>query len=803
MLKLVPRAPDPAGSPTGDRVMRGPNAPGRRNTIRSSLLTEDTRELFERLGETEQRVIDGSVMLRWDLGEGDGMVVARMSSDEGRSGETIGGQIDAAMRYCDASGNRPRIVLAVLNLSGQTHFDGRHDFGEVFEAFRQDEASWVVYRGIDRLARSLTWTSLFVHYLREYGIGLHVAQLNSAIDLDNPFALTQVWTLAMAAEVEWAMSRDRMQSALSRQLRDAGKGWSNTGGFGFKRDEDGFVRVDDRQWAIVLLVHELYDSCGSIPALRAELNEIGVELSQGVVHKILRDERFLTGRIPTKEGDGQRWDTVHLENPVPLHLWERNQMLLSSRIGKKTKTPEGRLVLRGIPVYHARCMNHDNPAHSEYVLTSRFEQKSNFVVRHSPTTPESCPGYRFDADVLERAVMRGLREVLAEDDTLHRAIALGRTGKEPLADRGVFTAHERAGLELEARRLETYREGLWQRHLDGVREGRTPDRSFLEAELEHVDNDLAATRRQLAIDEQLRGRSRQPQPLPASIADLLTDEPPDDPDLRLRRKAIVHQLVSSVIVHDTDDGLSVELVGPLVPPDSDPGAWTPEQVLEGLTEPRLRPLPVVPQPFRYRPRPERLVPAFRWRRALTEACASELFSCERFLAAIRYAATRYPAGPLFRPKGLGAQRWRVIAAERGLPVEPNHVFITARAMKTTPAALVREAVGAREAVTKGRLFVRSRADAVWVLVEAINDGFSFDDGWPSRARAFGATRPYPLQPETVAGWSRRHGDGTTADLIRAAQVLAAAERERRAHKRRHAGGGVADAQSGTSGSSNE
>lgn len=271
-----------------------------------------------------------------------------------------------------------------------------------------------------------------------------------------------------------------------------------------------------------------------------------------------------------------------LDNPVPQHLWDHNQRLLTSRIGKKTRTPEGRLVPRGIPIYHARCVNHDDPAQSEYVLASRLEQKSKFIIRHQPTTPECCRGYSIDADVLERAVMRGLREALAQDDTLHRAIALGRTGREALADRGVFSSQERAGLELEARRLETYRDGLWQRHLDGIRKGRTPDGSFLEAELEQVDNDLAATRRQLAIDEQLRGRSRQPQPLPAGITDLLTDVAPDDPDLRLRRRAIVHQLISSVIVHDTDDGLSDELIGPLVQPDSDPwrvdpgagGRWT-------------------------------------------------------------------------------------------------------------------------------------------------------------------------------------------------------------------------------------
>lgn len=229
---------------------------------------------------------------------------------------------------------------------------------------------------------------------------------------------------------------------------------------------------------------------------------------------------------------------------------------------------------------------------------------------------------------------------------------------------------------------------------------------------------------------------------------------------------------------DTDDGLSVELIGPLVPPDSDPGAWIPEQAVEGPTDPRLRPLPAVPQPFRYRPKPERLVPAYRWCHELPAEPASEAFTRDRFVAAIRFAAARYPTGPLFRARGVGAQRWRAVAAERGLPTEPNHVFKATRALGTTPSALIREAVGAREAVTHGRLQVHSRADPVWVLVEAIHDGFAFDDRWSKRVRAFGLSRPYPLTHESVAHWGHRYGNGATSDLIGAALVLAAAENER-------------------------
>lgn len=231
MLHVVAAAPRPARA-REHAVRRAKPAKGR-NTIRKQFLAEATRELFERLGECERRIVRGAVLLRWDLGEGDGIVVARKSTDEAKDGETIGAQLGAVLKYCQEAGHKPRIVVAVLNLSGRTEFEDRHDFTEVFESYRQGQVSWVAYRGMDRLGRSMPTTTQFVHWLRRYGIGLHIAQLHKEVDLHNPFELSLLWTLASGAELESAMSGDRLLSALNGQMRDAGKGWARTGGFGF------------------------------------------------------------------------------------------------------------------------------------------------------------------------------------------------------------------------------------------------------------------------------------------------------------------------------------------------------------------------------------------------------------------------------------------------------------------------------------------------------------------------------------------------------------------------------------------
>ena len=74
MLRIVPDAPSALPR---ERVVRHAKPRSGRNTIRRRFLAEATRELYDRLGEAEERIVDGSVILRWDLGEGDGILVAR------------------------------------------------------------------------------------------------------------------------------------------------------------------------------------------------------------------------------------------------------------------------------------------------------------------------------------------------------------------------------------------------------------------------------------------------------------------------------------------------------------------------------------------------------------------------------------------------------------------------------------------------------------------------------------------------------------------------------------------------------
>jgi len=120
-----------------------------------------------------------------------------------------------------------------------------------------------------------------------------------------------------------------------------------------------------------------------------------------------------------------------------------------------------------------------------------------------------CRGYTIPAAVLEKAVIGGVRTMLNDKAALHRAIAIGRTGRAPVEDGGIFTAEDRGRLQQQIQKIERYRDRLWQRHLDQIRTGKRTNSKFLQAELEKLNKEIETVQRQLTIDQQLRRRPRQ------------------------------------------------------------------------------------------------------------------------------------------------------------------------------------------------------------------------------------------------------------------------------------------------------
>ena len=686
-LRRLVLAPGTPRVPNRDRG-RGVNRakPTRsRNRIDTSFLTKATRELFERLGEGERRDVEGTVILRWDLGKGDGIVVARMSSEETHGGETIGGQLAAMMEYCEARGMTPRIVMAVLNMSGQKHFESRHDFGEVFEAYFQGHASWVVYRDVGRIARAMEWLSLFVYYLRERDMHLHIVGLNTEFTLHDRSQLVTFWIHAAYAELDWWSTTQKLQTASARQLLDAGKGWSNSGPYGFKRDADGYVVVDDETWPTIHLVHLLCAQTDNYEDLREVLaKKHGVILSQGVISRILNDRIYLTGEFSTKDTrtGGMRTDVIQIVHPIPEDIWLHNQRLIAARRGKQVHARPGEFVLREIPIYHARCSHHDGEDAGR--LRVRLGKGREPVLVHKATylgddgklhVPPTCTGYRLSVTTIEAAVMAALRELVSDDASLRRAMARAQLHVGDQSDATVLTDVQRSQITRAIGRLRRHHDAIWQEHVAQISKGaQTRSRDVLELEIVTIEDEIRGLENTLAVDQRLRehpvAQSASPE-----LLELLTDDAPVDDDRRLRRLEVVKRLVSRVVIEDRDDGIAIDVHGPLVPSDR-AVTWEPTYAFPQTADEHRRD---VPQPFTFGSKRERLVVVFRHTTTLLHdgdrALAGEWMRRDLLLDELRWLAAQHPKGRLLSRYGEGHARWNARARDRGPDAGRQHHLV--------------------------------------------------------------------------------------------------------------------------------
>ncbi len=787
-LRRLVLAPGTPGLPSRDRgrVVKRAKPTRSRNRIDTSFLSEATRELFESLGEGERSTIDGTVILRWNRGEGDGIVVGRMSSEERHGGETIGGQIAAMMEYCEARGMAPRIIVAVLNMSGQKHFESRHDFGEVFEAHFQGHASWVVYRDVHRVARAMEWLSLFVYYLRERDMNLHIAGLSTEFTLHDRSQLVSFWIHAIYAELDWETTTKRLQTASTRQLLDAGKGWSNSGPYGFKRDARGYVVVDDEVWPHIHLVHLLCGQTRNYEDLREVLaTKHGVVLSQGLVSRILNDRVYLTGEFSTKDTrtGGMRTDVIQIDHRIPEELWQHNHRVIAARRGKQVHAKPGEFVLREIPVYHARCSDHGGEDAGRLVV--RLGKGRQPLLAHKATylgedgklhVPPTCAGYRLNVTTIEAAVMAALRELVNDDASLRRAMARAQLRTDDQPDGTLLTDAQRRQMTGAIGRLRRHHDAIWQEHVAQISKGaQTRSRDILELEIGTIEDEIRALENTLAVDQRLRERPVQTS-APPELLELLSDDAPADDDRRLRRVEVVKRLVSRVVIEDRDDGIAIDVHGPLVPSDR-AVTWDPSDAFPQTVDEHRRD---VPQPFTFGPKRERLVVVFRHPATLlhggVQTLAGEWMRHDLLVDELRWLAAQHPKGRLLSNHGEGRERWNARARDRGLRQAAATIeWLGAHGL--TIDAAVRDAIGDRAALMDGRIYVTRRDDAVLMLAEVLREGFRFGPGWTVPYERFRRSSDYAPSDHQLRNWARRfEGDWRRVEpLLRDAGRLAGVE----------------------------
>lgn len=617
---VLPTAGEPEGDPTrkgkeassnrgGKREGTGvnhrrPGRGGRQPRVTAHNETTATAELLSEIGPPqEEPPVKGTKLWWWRHEGGRGISFARLSGQEIHEGETVMSQVHANRRMFRELGLEPLYTVVTLNNTAARPYAERPDFHFLEERLAAGEIDWIAARDLDRLLRNDLAQAILFDLLRRTKTGLYLARFGRKMDWSRDKLLLQ--TLGNIGEHERDMTRERTAGSIISRYVAEGRGRPGSARFGFYRDPmTKELVVDPEQWPLVKLLHYRYDELGGtrggLRRVRDELKEAGCEFTISYLSTMLKDPIYVTGEFVTRLGDRLvTCKPVPLTDPIPADVFERNQEHLAQNRGPHQITPPGYFCLNAIPVIHAACADETvDYQNAERVNTTqprlrgriyRDRPNSPPTYTHAPRPPEGCKGYSIDADALERAVLEQLLR-LASSRELQQEWASAVPIKT-VEDSPILTDEERAALQGQIRQLEAKKRSLEDELVQRILDDKPATNADHARLVGPVEEKIAQLKRRLEIAETMAKRKFRAETDPAvkalleagaineeeeddllaALREILTLERPaiDDDDLLRRRAAVVQAALSAVIIHDLDDGIALELQGPLVPDDAE------------------------------------------------------------------------------------------------------------------------------------------------------------------------------------------------------------------------------------------
>jgi DNA invertase Pin-like site-specific DNA recombinase len=543
--------------------------------------------LVDALGPPTVHRYDGVEMSVFEVDpNGRGLVLARLSGAEAADGHKLINQVhdcNAAIkrqrRAPDGTPMRVRYVVATANNSGGRDYEERIDLQFLDDRIRAKEIDWIVARHPDRLARDDHARATLTRVLQTTRTHLLLDSMGRFVDWRNDKMSLQA--MGMADERERELIAERTTRGHHSRVAE-GKGWSTSPKFGFyKHPHLKDWHEDPDQWLhLRWLWHRAYELIsngeGGLRQLSRELEERGATFTPSYLGRLLRDPIYMTGERPPVivKGRAVACKPVKLSEPIPADLFEAVKQLLAQHRGPHSRNPIGTHPFNGLQVIHARC---------GCGMKAREYKRDNTQSRlhHQPRVPNQCKGrgkqLTIDEDLFTRAVVDELLR-LAECRELQKEWERKRKAKQTNPD----TSNRRAQVERNKEklaRLEDTRDALRERWLDEVEEGIARDENDYDARFADLEKRIRKLRRDIEIDE---GLLVAPPPsirppvddpdndLLQALRAALPIETPDDDDMRRQRAALIEACLSKIVIHDADQGVTLELHGPLAPVGSAP-----------------------------------------------------------------------------------------------------------------------------------------------------------------------------------------------------------------------------------------
>jgi DNA invertase Pin-like site-specific DNA recombinase len=550
--------------------------------------TRATARLYEEFGEPWKLDTVGCSVLVWDVDPfGDSVVMARLSKDDLKGGETAMGQVEDGIRILRHNGRRIRRIIVATRLSGALLYEKRPDLALLEEMIGNGECGAVFFRDADRMARHGLILAILQELLEGTETDLYLAEPEGKLDWNEFSDRIMLALNGTISVVEREKIRKRTHGAIIRQYLKEGRGVGSKRPLGFFRNDNGYLEIDPDEWRWIERIHFGYyemkvDGVG-LDGFAKQLKHEGLDYSPEQLRKILTDEIYVTGLFTTT-WKGEIYDgyVEGFSGGIPRKVFARNQVVLAATATRPLRrTPLGLFALNGLLV----CAKCGGP------LEGRIQNqagRSKRVYRHRSTgggVPAQCKGDVYERAVIDKVV---LKELLRLDKCEELRRSYWRNAWPEDAARGLTDSMRERENELKAEltalqstqraRIEERQERLVSVSDDEV-----------EAELVRVDPEelelaykIRCARKALAnLPGMTRHRTRKRLDLTVSSAELRTafEETIDsalqgtvveDLEAGARLTQMLKACLDRVVVHKTEsaDGttsVEIELFGPRVP----------------------------------------------------------------------------------------------------------------------------------------------------------------------------------------------------------------------------------------------
>jgi len=500
-------------------------------------------------------------------------IYARFSS-ENQSDASIDDQIRVCRRYAELQGFSVAAVYADPAISGASTL--RPGYQKLLEDARNGVFEVIVAEGLDRLSRDLADVALLYKHLSYLGIRIVTVQEGLVNDLH----VGLKGTMNAIALKEIAQKTHR---GLEGRVRSGMSGGGNCYGYDLVPGQTGARKINAAQAAVVVRIFEAYAAGRSPQAITAQLNKEKVPGPRG------RPWSDTTIRGHFTRGLG----ILNNELYIGRRVWNRQRFVKDPATGRRRSRrndPE-RLVIEEVPelrivsdeiwnavkarqtairesegVSKARATRFWEKRRAQYLVTglvhcgscgSRMASVGRDYLACSAARGQGTCDNRASVrrGPLEELILEGLRQRLMMPEMVEEFVAAFH--EEVNRARRDETA-ARAGRERELAEVRRKLDGLIDAIADGLR---APG---LQQKLDDLESRKAALEQALAAEPPptVRLHPNLAQVYRAKVERL--HEALTDPALRDEALGLLRGLIERLVLHRTEDGLQVEIVGEIV-----------------------------------------------------------------------------------------------------------------------------------------------------------------------------------------------------------------------------------------------